>query len=315
MSRSPDVFWVLQNGDTSIRDGLVQSLSLANQRSEAHATAIELAALIILVCAEALIAILVFAVLIPAVARVQTTQHRVYQSFLETPMAILRALRDISTKKSEAARAALSDDDTDGEGVGFDVFDASGGGHASGGGFGAGGDGERDGEGGEFGFDQEEDGVDAAYVSLQGALTVLKDKNKKMNAAAKENAGGNEEERRGCAAWCRRRGTSAAAEDTSRAHKERSYRRNKSGISVSGVRPMKQVIGSVLVALLRDYLDASLYIAPHPSPSYSNAAFHVPQTLLIQLLWPLLVLAAYFAGSYIMTDKMVHRSRNIRAEK
>lgn len=30
---------------------------------------------------------------------------------------------------------------------------------------------------------------------------------------------------------------------------------------------------------------------------------------------PLLALAAYFAGSYIVTDDMVHKSRNIRAEK
>lgn len=287
-----DVWWVMVNGNGNLRLALMHGLELANVRSEDHALSIELAALIILVAAEALILLLVLGILVPAVAKVQRTHHRVYATFLDTPLAIIRALRDISTNKAEAARRALSDDDFEsGEAANLLEMQADPG--AGGAGAGAGGVG---GEATALDADGlaslTDDGADLAHSSLTAALEILKDNNRKAAARAAASAGDAEEQ-----SWmaytqallCCGRGDSGGAYGSSATSTTSSSSSSKSGGGGKDKKERKQ----------RQY-----------RRNKSGVMW-----LLAQLVWPLLVLGAYFAGMYVLTVQMVEESRFIRAEK
>jgi PAS domain-containing protein len=106
---NPTVFYFLVNGFAGIRDGFNRSMMIANDRSASQANQISLVDLIIVLIACAMFLFIVACVMTPAVLKVIRAKQSIFDTFLEVPVEIIRALRARTLKKIEAVRQAQED--------------------------------------------------------------------------------------------------------------------------------------------------------------------------------------------------------------
>jgi hypothetical protein len=115
----PEVFFVLQDGYTTIRDAMNVSMLLANERSATQGAVITLADFILTLVALVVFTVVSFAAITPAVFRVLAAKQSIFDTLLEVPLPIIRALRARAHKKIEELRRAEEEAE-----VGLDVAGA-----------------------------------------------------------------------------------------------------------------------------------------------------------------------------------------------
>jgi PAS domain S-box-containing protein len=113
------VFWLLQNGPTTIRDACNASMLIAQDKTKGITTTIGFANTIVLGVALGLLLLVTAAVMVPAVNGALRQKSSVFAVFLETPMPILRSLRARTEAKITAMVRA-----TDESEAGLDVAGA-----------------------------------------------------------------------------------------------------------------------------------------------------------------------------------------------
>lgn len=90
---NPDVFWVMQNGASTLRTALNNSMFFADQRSDTQATIIGMSDMIFLAASEGVFVLMTIAVMVPAVMRVLTAKTAIFEVFIEVPLPIIKSLR------------------------------------------------------------------------------------------------------------------------------------------------------------------------------------------------------------------------------
>lgn len=111
-----DVFWIAANGPGSLRVAMNNSLILADKRSSTQGDDIKRVDLIILIVSEIVFMLVIAVAIVPAVFRVSASKHRVFHTFIEVPLPIIKALRSSVQKRIEAIAKAEAEQD-----VGIDI--------------------------------------------------------------------------------------------------------------------------------------------------------------------------------------------------
>lgn len=109
-NRAP-VWFVMQNGMSGLHQAINESLMYADKRTRGHVDNIELTNLVVMIIAESILGIIVLVVMIPAVNSVSRTKQHVFDTFLEVPVGIIRALRNRVQKKLEAILRSENEED------------------------------------------------------------------------------------------------------------------------------------------------------------------------------------------------------------
>jgi len=110
MDKSP-VWYTMINGIGAVRQAMNQSLMAADLRSKGHVDNIELANLIVMIVAESILALIMVGVMVPSVNSVLYAKQRIFNTFLDVPVSIIRALRSRVQKKLEAIARAENEED------------------------------------------------------------------------------------------------------------------------------------------------------------------------------------------------------------
>jgi len=105
------VWFILHNGLTELREAVNQSVMLADERTRGHVENIELANLIVMIIAEGILGIIILGIMIPAVNSVSVTKQKIFNTFLEVPVNIIRALRNRVQKKLESIIRSENEED------------------------------------------------------------------------------------------------------------------------------------------------------------------------------------------------------------
>lgn len=89
----PLTFWMMQNARSPMRNAFNASMLLASDRSKTQADSIDFADLIILCLAESLFLAVSALVMVPVVFTVMNSKQSIFDTFLEVPVPIVRALK------------------------------------------------------------------------------------------------------------------------------------------------------------------------------------------------------------------------------
>jgi len=106
-----EVWFVMHNGMAELQKAINRSVMLADDRTSTHVANIELTNLIVTIIAEVVLFLIILFVMMPAVNSVAKTKQKIFNTFLDVPVNIIRALRNRVQKKVEAVIRSENDED------------------------------------------------------------------------------------------------------------------------------------------------------------------------------------------------------------
>jgi hypothetical protein len=109
VNNNTDVFWLQYNGYANVASAFNQSMMMQYERSATQADAALLANNVILGVALSLCLLVAAAVIAPAIVAVLREKHAVFDTFLEVPLPVIRALRQRVADRIAALRKAKED--------------------------------------------------------------------------------------------------------------------------------------------------------------------------------------------------------------
>lgn len=103
----PEVNWITEMGRSPIRNAMNASMLFADERSASHASKMSLSNIVIVCVAESLFVVVICCIMVPVAFQVLQSKQSIYDTFLEVPVPVVKALhKRVSTKIAALARAA-----------------------------------------------------------------------------------------------------------------------------------------------------------------------------------------------------------------